>query len=84
MKITIKEDEFNQLGYSSTAWNFGNRSGDIGYVGTVACKNILLAAVLEPSRLGALNVACEFAVQILKENPSIISQLQEVRSKVAE
>ena len=75
-----KEDAFLQFGDKSSLWNFGNHCGDSGYVGTVTCKNLILGTVLETSRLAAMNVACEFAVQILKENPSIISQLQNIHS----
>jgi len=74
-----KEDAYHRLKFSSPLCNFGNRScGGAGYVGVVRCKQIILATAVEKSKLAAINVVCELTVQILKEDPSIISRLQEL------
>merc|ERR1712194_17389 len=79
-----KVDRYHQLGYSMM-WNFGNHSRDVGgYVGVVRGKEVLLAAAVEPSKVAAINVACELVVQILKENPSIIFKLQRVLATLDE
>ena len=80
-----KEDVFRRLGFPSPLWNFGSRSScGVGYVGVVRCKQILLAAAMEHSKVAAINVVCELTVQILKETPSIISKLHDILSILAE
>ena len=76
----FKHEVFLKSGCSSFLWNFSNHNGNAGFVGAVTCKNIVIAAVLESTRMAAVNVACELAVQILTKNPSIISQLKDLRS----
>ena len=63
-----KKDKYDQLGFPPMS-NFGNQCNDVGgYVGVVRCKQVLIATALESSKLAAINVSCELAVQILKED----------------
>lgn len=73
-----KRDTYQYKKLLSFAVHISDDGCDSGYIGVVRCKNILLVAVVEASRNRAMNIACELAIQVLKENPSITAQLQDL------
>mmetsp|Transcript_26696 Transcript_26696/g.55738 ORF Transcript_26696/g.55738 Transcript_26696/m.55738 type:complete len:115 (-) Transcript_26696:1207-1551(-) len=81
-----KKDVFHKLGFPSPLLcEFGCYSSvdGGGYVGVVKCKQVILSVAVEASKLAAVNVVCELTVQMLKERPHIISELQDMRSAFA-
>lgn len=73
-----KRDTYHHRKLLSVAVNISNDGSDSGYIGVVSCKNVLLVAVVEASRNRATNIACQLALQVLKENPFITAQLQDL------
>jgi len=71
----IKEDKCSQIDLS-TAFNFCNRKDGCGYAAMVNCKSMPLVTVIESSRTIAVNVACAFAVEILKPDPLLVDELR--------
>ena len=79
--VRVRVYKHDRFDVHPRVWNFGN-GGE--YIGVVTGKGVVIAAVVDNSREKAVNLSCELAVQILKENPDIMPHLRGVNSIIIE